>query len=296
MTNNKEQFKRYIALVDRHLEEYFPTEENLQKTIFNAMHYSLFAGGKRIRPIICLGFAAMCGANEEDILPYACALEMIHTYSLIHDDLPCMDNDDFRRGKPTNHKVFGEATAVLAGDGLLNRAFEILIQAMGNGKIPLVQTVEAVKLLAQSSGADGMIGGQIIDMESEDKQISLEELIKLQSLKTGALFVASACIGCILAGASRQKIEAAYRYASCLGLAFQIQDDILDIVGDTKLLGKSTGKDVAQGKSTFVSAIGLEAAKEKVDALTQEAINALKVFDQNEFMTYIAQLMGGRNN
>lgn len=296
MIDYKEELKNAIALIDRYLEIYLPKSTELHATIFDAMRYSLFAGGKRIRPVICLGFAKMCGGDEEQILPFACALEMIHTYSLIHDDLPCMDDDDFRRGKPTNHKVYGEGTAVLAGDGLLTRAFELTLKAMLNSKIPLDKSVEAVKLLAQSAGADGMIGGQMIDLESEGRKVTLDELIKLQNLKTGALFIASACMGCILAGASQEKIDAAFCYASKLGLAFQIKDDILDIEGDPEKLGKSTGSDIAHDKSTFVSTFGLAAAKEKVGKLTQEAIDSLHVFNNTEFMTYIAQLMGGRNN
>ena len=234
------------------------------------------AGGKRLRPALVLEFCRLCGGDVRTALPFACALEMIHTYSLIHDDLPCMDNDDLRRGKPTNHKVYGEAMAVLAGDGLLNLAFETASDPMLLASIDPQTQLRAIRTLSRSSGMEGMIGGQVLDIEAETRPISLEELKTLQSLKTGALIGAAASLGCILGGADGKKTEAAQEYARCIGLAFQIQDDILDIEGDEAVLGKPIGSDADNQKSTYPSLLGLDACKQMVHDLSRQAVEALE--------------------
>ena len=242
--------------IEEALKGYLPQEKDLRKTLFASMEYSLMAGGKRLRPQLVLEFCRLCGGREEQAMPFACAVEMIHSYSLIHDDLPCMDDDDLRRGKPTNHKVYGEAAALLAGDALLTLAFETMlspesVQAVGAGR-----AAAAAGELARAAGAHGMVGGQIIDLESEGKQVPLEVLEKMDEGKTGALILAACRMGCILAGASEDQKKAAEVYARSIGLAFQIEDDLLDVTGDAALLGKNTGMDSAREKSTYVSPAG----------------------------------------
>ncbi len=267
--------KEKIEIINSGLFEYMKHQDLLQGSIFDAMSYSLFAGGKRLRPIIMLLVCDMLGGNEKEALPFACALEMIHTYSLIHDDLPAMDNDDLRRGKPTNHKVFGEALAILAGDSLLNMAFEITSSA--ETKAPK-KTLRAIKELSRASGALGMIGGQVIDIESENKEISHDVLLKLHSLKTGAIIRAAGIIGAVLSGASEEEIKAVDGFCLNLGLAFQIQDDILDVSGNEETLGKPIGSDIENHKTTFVTLFGLEKAKEEVGLYTEKAVSSLSIF------------------
>ncbi len=284
--------KDYQSRINDALKGYVKEEEILQKKLFEAMGYSLHAGGKRLRPLLVLEFARICG-NKNDAMPFACAIEMIHTYSLIHDDLPCMDDDELRRGKPTNHMVYGEALALLAGDALLNKAFEISSKAaleLGN-----MAGINAVSLLASASGDHGMIGGQVIDMEGEERSLSLEEITKLQELKTGALIRAAACMGCVLGGADADKIEAAGKYADALGLAFQIQDDILNVEGDPDIIGKDVGNDERSGKSTFVRLLGIEKCKENVRKLTDEAIAHLNEFENNEFLLWLTNELASRD-
>ena len=229
----KEQLAAYSKMVEDRLMTYIqPSEDKGQAVVFEACRYSAMAGGKRLRPGLVLEFCRVCGGNLEAALPFACALEMIHTYSLIHDDLPCMDNDDFRRGKPTNHKVYGEATAVLAGDGLLNLAFETASDPVNTTLVPAETQVKAICMLSRASGMDGMIGGQILDMQAEETSISLEQLKTLQELKTGALISVAAQLGCLIGGATAEQTQAAATYAACIGLAFQIQDDSLDRLHD----------------------------------------------------------------
>lgn len=261
--------------------------------IYDAMNYSLLAGGKRLRPILVLESCRLCGGDPGLALPFACAVEMIHTYSLIHDDLPCMDNDDLRRGKPTNHKVYGEATAVLAGDGLLTAAFGIALSAPG---LPPQRVVEAAACLAHAAGAAGMVGGQVLDMAGEGHALGLADLEELQKLKTGALILASVEMGCILAGGSDGDREALRRYAQKLGLAFQIRDDMLDVTGSEAELGKPIGSDAASEKTTFVTLKGLPACGELVASLTGEAVEALKGFDHPEFLIELARVLVGRTN
>lgn len=249
-------------------------------TILKSMRYSLNAGGKRIRPVLMFAAAeAVAGPSDaltKSVLPFACAMEMIHTFSLIHDDLPCMDDDDLRRGIPTNHKVFGDAVAVLAGDGLLAEAFRVM--AAHHGSVPVERRVEVLCDIATATGARGMVGGQVIDLESENKRITVEELEHLHQLKTGALLVASVVSGVKLAGGSREQVGAASTYGECVGLAFQIADDLLDIEGTTEQLGKPVGSDVENKKSTFPALMGKEDSRTEAQGLMIEAIEALEIF------------------
>lgn len=278
MTLN-ERLTAYGKLVEQQLLTYIqPQQDKGQGIIYEACRYSAMAGGKRLRPALVLEFCRICGGNEQAALPFACALEMIHTYSLIHDDLPCMDDDDFRRGKPTNHKVYGEATAVLAGDGLLNLAFETASDPKNMELISAETQVKAIRALSRASGMDGMIGGQVLDMEAEQKQISLDQLKTLQELKTGALICVAAQLGCLIGQASEEQMAAALEYARCIGLAFQIQDDILDIEGDAATFGKPIGSDAENGKSTYPSLLGLARCHDLVHELSQQAVDALAPF------------------
>ncbi len=238
-----------------------------------AMHYSLALGGKRVRPCLLLAFYKLCG-GKEDATDFALALEMIHTYSLIHDDLPCMDNDDFRRGHPSCHKKFGESTALLAGDALLTDAFNYAV----NANIKDEYKIKGIKILSKCAGVDGMIGGQAIDLYLENNKCTLNEVLKMYELKTCMLLIAACTAGAAIAGASENEINAAKEYAYNLGIAFQIRDDILDIEGDEKILGKPIGSDEQNNKNTYVSLVGLDKAKEDVKAYTQKAVNALNVF------------------
>lgn len=262
--------------------------------IYDAMHYSLMAGGKRIRPVLALETCRMCGGDVEKALPFACAVEMIHTYSLIHDDLPCMDDDDLRRGKPTNHKVYGEATAVLAGDALLTAAFEMMTE-YGRG-LPAERVLEAVDCLSHAAGAAGMVGGQVLDMEGETRPLSVSELELTQSLKTGALIRAAAEIGCIVAGGTREQRDAVARYAQCIGRAFQVRDDMLDVISTDEVLGKPIGSDAENGKTTFVTALGLEGCAALVEQLTGQAVDALKGFGDPGFHVWLAHRLAGRES
>lgn len=290
----KELLQEKIDVINEALKEYIPESDVAQKRIYEAVKYSLFAGGKRLRPVIMLFVCDMLEGEQGEVLPFACAMEMIHTYSLIHDDLPAMDNDDMRRGKPTNHKVFGEAMAILAGDSLLNKAFEVV--SSYNYK-NCERAIKAINVLSVSSGTEGMIGGQVIDMESENKAISLGELLNLQALKTGAIIRSSGVIGAIMSGADEKQIQAVDEYCLNLGLAFQIQDDVLDVIGDEAVLGKPVGSDVENQKSTFVSLYGLDKAKAAVEEYTQKAISALDTFGTKaEKLTMLANYLIGRNN
>lgn len=262
--------------------------------LYDAMNYSLLAGGKRIRPVLMLETCRLCGGEPEQILPFAGAIEMIHTYSLIHDDLPCMDDDDLRRGRPTNHKVYGEATAVLAGDALLTAAFEWMLDP--SVTLPPQRVLEAAGVLARAAGAQGMVGGQVLDMAGEGHAMGLTEVEELQRLKTGALIRAAAEMGCVLAGGSDEQRKAVCRYAERLGLAFQIQDDILDVVGDEATLGKPVGSDAKSEKNTFVTLKGLEECHRLVDQLTDEAVEALSLFgEESESLCWLARSLASRD-
>lgn len=244
--------------------------------IYEAMRYSLLAGGKRLRPILCLAACELAGGSVEQAMPTACALEMIHTMSLIHDDLPAMDNDDFRRGKPTNHKVFGEDIAILAGDALLAYAFEhIASQTRG---VPPQLVLQVIACIGHAVAATGLVGGQVVDLESEGKAISLETLEYIHSHKTGALLEASVVSGGILAGADEELLARLSHYARDIGLAFQIVDDILDVTATSEQLGKTAGKDQAAAKATYPSLLGLEASRQKAEELIQSAKEALRPY------------------
>jgi geranylgeranyl diphosphate synthase type II len=271
----------YVSAVEEALAQYVPENSLMQSELFRAMRYSLLAGGKRIRPILVLEFCGLCGGDQEAALPFACAVEMIHTYSLIHDDLPCMDNDDIRRGKPSNHIVFGEAQALLAGDSLLTRAFEVMLSSESIRCIGAEKAANAAGALATAAGAYGMAGGQAIDLMSEGKRISMETLQKMDECKTGALIRAAAKMGCILAGAENNLLRAADEYAAAVGFAFQIVDDILDVKGDAAALGKPIGSDKENEKSTYVSLLGMEKAQKAVTQLTEDAVRALDAFSGN---------------
>lgn len=277
------------AAIEAYLADLFRTSERYAD-LQEAMEYSLLASGKRLRPVLTMESCRMCGGDPQAALPFAAAVEMIHTYSLIHDDLPAMDNDELRRGRPTNHMVYGEATAILAGDGLLTAAFEELAKA----ELPAERIVEAVACLAQSAGPAGMVGGQALDMAGEGHALTREELEQLQSLKCGALISAAAQLGCIAAGGTTQQREQVRDYAEALGRAFQIRDDMLDVISSDQELGKPVGSDHANEKSTFVTALGLDGCAALVERLTQEAIAALEGFEQPQFHAWLALEMAKR--
>lgn len=273
----KEQLKKYTDIVDKQLDKYLDPKDNPQGIIYEAMRYSVFAGGKRLRPVLMLLTCEMCGGDINEVLPFACALEMIHTYSLIHDDLPAMDNDDLRRGKPTSHKQFGEATAILAGDALLNKAFEVVSQYSGNNSD---RAIKAINILAVSSGTEGMIGGQIVDMQSEGRDITLDELRYLHLNKTGAIIRSACKIGAVMSGADSVEIKAVDEFSKNLGIAFQIQDDILDVTGTEAELGKPIGSDAEEGKNTYVSLLGLQKSKDMSEEYSKKAKQALDIFGE----------------
>lgn len=285
--------ERDAKMTEHALLRYYPAEDADLKSLLNAERYSLFAGGKRIRPALTLEFCRMFGGRDEAALPFACAVEMIHTYSLIHDDLPCMDNDDLRRGKPANHKVYGEAVALLAGDSLLTGAFEA---AATNTAVTAEIAAVAVAYLASSAGRYGMVGGQIMDMEGERRRLSPEELLKLHSLKTGALIGAACVLGALAAGVPLQdpSMEKVVAYAEKIGLAFQIVDDILDRTGDEQTLGKRTGVDSEHEKTTFLSFYDVEEAQYYADRLTAEAIDAIRGFPDSETLAALAKWLAER--
>lgn len=263
-----------------YLRKEFKGYEEHTKDLFDSFAYSLFAGGKRLRPFLVLEFCELCGKNHYEAISYAAAIEMIHTFSLIHDDLPCMDNDDLRRGKPTNHKVFGEACALLAGDALSLYAFSVML----DNKLSSEQNIKAIKLLSENSGVCGMIAGQQIDIYSENRCCDEKLLTLLQNKKTGCLFEAACLLGCIAAGKNENDAEyiAAKEYAKHIGLAFQITDDILDVCGDEATIGKKVGSDIHNGKSTFVTLLGIEGAKEKARNELEKAKQTLSVFSKDK--------------
>jgi len=276
--------RRYLQekkeIVDAALERYLPKKEEFTLNLHKAIQHSLFAGGKRIRPILSIASFEAVGGKGERILPFACALEMIHTYSLIHDDLPALDNDDYRRGKPTCHKVFGEAIAILAGDGLLTEAFRLMtnqppgdFRSSDGGVI-----LDLVNEVAQAAGVSGMVGGQVVDVESEGKGVDLPTVQYIHARKTGAMILASVRVGAKLGGAKGEILNALTRYGESVGLAFQVVDDILNVEGEAALMGKKTGSDLFRGKATYPSVLGLEESKKKGRELVRMAVDALKPF------------------
>ena len=273
--NIKDYLQNRSALVDRALERWMPGQEVLPRSLHQAMRYSVFAGGKRLRPILMIAACESLGGHAGQVLHAACAMEMIHTYSLIHDDLPAMDDDAFRRGRPTNHKVYGEATAILAGDALLTEAFRILADAEANRSVPPATVIKVIELVARYAGSQGMVGGQVVDMESEGKEIDFPTLEYIHTHKTGGLILASVQVGALLGGANDSQVAAIKRFGGAAGLAFQIADDILDVVGDQQHLGKNVGSDQARGKATYPAQLGLDEARQRADELCGIAISAL---------------------
>jgi geranylgeranyl diphosphate synthase type II len=268
------------AIVDEALCKYFPQPEGRASEVIEAMRYSLFAGGKRLRPILCMaGAEAVKEGSESDVLPVACSLELIHTYSLIHDDLPAMDDDALRRGKPTNHKVFGEAIALLAGDGLLTEAFHLLAFKELADHIPPQVILEVVRMIAGAAGYGGMVGGQAVDIQWEGKPADFPVVEYIHTHKTGAMIAASVTSGALLAGGQGWQLESINDYGKKIGLAFQIADDILDIEGDSVAMGKKAGADTEKGKTTYPAVLGLEKSRKIQSELVQSAIRSLKNFD-----------------
>ena len=287
MLNFEQRSLEYREYIHTYLKDYctkFDTEP--QKPLFDATAYSLLAGGKRLRPIFALEFCRMCGADWRKAAPFAAAVEMIHTYSLIHDDLPSMDNDDFRRGRLTNHKVFGEAMAILAGDALLTDAFAVAASAQ------VADMASAISVLSHCAGSAGMVGGQVLDIMSEERELTEQEVIAIQSRKTGALIKAACVLGAIAGGASEEQRNAAGTFADLLGLAFQIRDDMLDVIGTQEEMGKGVGTDAA--KNTFVRLYGLEKCEELVHTYTAQAVDALSVFEDSSYMIALAKSLTDR--
>lgn len=288
--------------LDLIIQGFLPAEQGWQKTVIRAMNYSVQAGGKRLRPMLMFETYRMFGGKGTEIEPFLAAIEMIHTYSLIHDDLPAMDNDEYRRGRETTWKVYGEAMAILAGDGLLNLAFETALTAFDRvdktNPEALRRVAEALAVLAQKAGIEGMIGGQTVDIEAETQPepVTEAQLTFIHERKTGALIVASMKVGAILAGASKEQLRALERCAEDIGMAFQIQDDILDVVGDSKELGKPVGSDEENHKQTYVTLYGLEEAKRLVETLSEEAVEVyLKSIEgEHEFLEQLILILAGR--
>lgn len=281
---HKQQMTNDIELIENAIRDYVPYEEDVkrQKIVIDAMRYSLEAGGKRIRPVLVLEFCRMLGGNINDALSAAAALEMIHTFSLIHDDLPAMDNDDYRRGRKSCHKEFDEATAILAGDALSIHAFSVISK---DKNLSSDKKVKLMEVLSETSGYKGMIGGQIIDMENEKRDdVDIDNLNAMCDGKTGALIRCACIMGCIVSGADDEIIAKADRYGSCLGLAFQIVDDILDVTSTTEVLGKPVGSDAASSKTTFATLMGIEQADKLASKLTDKAIEILGQFEKSEFL------------
>jgi len=275
--------KEKKGIIDEALDRYLPGEENYPPVIFKAVRYSLFAGGKRIRPILCLASAEAVGGGSGEslhsILPVACALELIHTYSLIHDDLPAMDNDDYRRGEPTNHKVFGEGIAILAGDALLTEAFHLMSRRDLMGDVLPENLLTVIHDIAEAAGYFGMVGGQVVDLQSEGREADLETLHYIHSRKTGAMITASVRAGALLAGAGKDEFYALSEYGKHVGLVFQIADDILNVEGDRALLGKNTGSDASRGKITFPALMGMETSRREARELVEQALTDIADFD-----------------
>ena len=268
-----------LELIEKDLYGYIPKGLTYEKKLVESMAYSLKAGGKRIRPMLTLEFSRICGGEDSSALPFGCAVEMIHTYSLIHDDLPCMDNDDMRRGKPSNHKVFGEDIALLAGDSLQSLAFDVMSCEDTVKKSSAKASVRCINILSRYCGTAGMVGGQVIDLENETKTADLDAVTECNRKKTAALIKAACEMGCVSAGADEKMIAAARKYGENIGIAFQIVDDILDVTSSDEELGKPVGSDIENNKSTYVSLLGIEECKKIVDMLTKEAIEALDVFE-----------------
>ncbi len=281
--------------VEQHLYTYFSGFNGLQQTVFQAADYSIKAGGKRLRPVLLLEACQLFGGSESDAMDFACAIEMIHTYSLIHDDLPSMDDDDFRRGKPTNHVVYGEGAAILAGDGLLNRAYEVMIQKTMSSDTMTDRYLHAMNEIASAAGIDGMIAGQIVDLESETKSVPIETVDFIHSHKTGALITASLAAGAMIGGAGEEDLINIRHYGRNIGMAFQIIDDILDITGDQEKLGKDIGSDAEKQKSTYPSLLGLEESRKIAQDLLRESKEILEAYgDRSDFLKALSDFLANR--
>lgn len=280
--DHQNRFDAYVSDIQQALDKYLPEVDVPQKKVQDAMRYSLLTPGKRIRSMLTLEFCRVSGADPSLAMPFACALEMIHCYSLVHDDLPCMDNDDFRRGLPTNHKVYGEDFAVLAGDGLLTHAFDTALKASSD--LPAAQVLDGLRTLSEAAGVNGMLGGQAIDVENDGHLANLDALCHMYALKTGALIKAAGRLGCIAAGADEERVKAAELYTASVGLAFQIRDDLLDLEGDEAI-----------GKTTYPRCVGVEEAQRKIDELTVTACRAAEHFDDPSFLVWLAKKLAGRN-
>ena len=290
---DKSQWNARIELVEEALIKELREESALDEQLCSSMKYSLTAGGKRLRPILLMAAADVAGGRGEDFIQVACAIEMIHTYSLIHDDLPAMDNDDYRRGKLTNHKVYGEAMAILAGDALLTQAFEVMLRQPG---VPADVLLKVVREMAIAAGPNGMVGGQAIDLESEGKHVPMETLKKLHMGKTGAWFRAEIRSGAILSGADEKQLADLTAYADAFGLAFQITDDILDVVGNEAVIGKPVGSDERNDKSTYVTLTSLETARELAAQVVADGVKALEGFgDKAVFLRELLESLLARN-
>lgn len=283
MTVIDDRLAAYRQHVEKYLKQYYARfHDEPQGVLFESIEYSLLSGGKRLRSTLVLEFCRMIGGEWKKALPFAAAIEMIHTYSLIHDDLPCMDNDDFRRGKPTNHKVYGDAMAILAGDALLTDAFTVASTA----QLPAQAVLEAIQVLSECAGSLGMVGGQVLDIQSQNRMLTEQEVLDVQTRKTGALIRAACAMGAIAGGATPEQYDAACQYAAGLGLAFQIRDDMLDVIGSAEELGKGVGTD--QDKNTFVRLCGLQKCEELVHRYTDYAVSALQCFPDAECLRYLA--------
>lgn len=284
-------YNRDKNTVDQALASYFQDGAAPYRTLLEAMRYSLTAGGKRLRPVLVLAFCRACGGDAEAALPVACAIEMVHTYSLIHDDLPCMDNDGLRRGKPTNHVIYGECTATLAGDALQAEAFRAILES----GLPAEMRAECARILAEAAGTTGICGGQQLDMEGEQKQLTKDELFEIHKRKTAAMIRAACLMGVVCGSGTPEQVRAAEEYAEALGLAFQIRDDMLDVISTVEELGKPIGSDAQEGKTTFMSLYGAERCQQYVHELTEQAAAAAEAgFSEPAFLQALARSLEAR--
>lgn len=290
-----QDFKAYTLLCENWIEKRIQPGILPEKDLVEAMRYSLMAGGKRLRPVLALAVCDMLKGDRKTVLPFACAIELIHTYSLIHDDLPAMDNDDLRRGKPTNHKVYGEAMAILAGDALLNLAHEIMLEEMTGSESDLAVKAKAAYVISHAAGVAGMVAGQVVDIQSEEKPIPLDLLCYMHERKTGALIKASVMASALLCRTGESTLNALETYADKIGLAFQIKDDLLDCEGNEAVVGKPVGSDARNRKSTFVTLLGPDRARDFLKTTTEEAVKALKSLPDAEFLIRTAAYIAERD-
>jgi geranylgeranyl diphosphate synthase, type II len=293
----KGKYDKWLEVVNLAIDKYITEKDMPEKTVYSSMRYSVTAGGKRLRPVLSLAVCELLNGDINNVIPFACAIEMIHTYSLIHDDLPAMDNDDYRRGRLTNHKVYGDAIAVLSGDALLNYAFEVMLNDSVKNETSILAKTRAMYIIAKASGASGMIGGQVVDLESEGKEISKKMLEYMHQCKTGAMIKAPIISSAVLCNANEEELKHLEMYADKIGLAFQIKDDILDIEGSLATMGKKSGSDIANKKSTFVTLYGMGKSKSMLNKITNEAIESIEYFgERSEFLKELALYVINRKN